>query len=64
MGEAGPQQQIHLDGARLGPARLAFHWCTGRLNDKLKLELTRFGGALQALRGGFTDAQDPTAVFP
>ena len=27
------------------------------------LELTRFGGALQAFRGGFTDAQNATALF-
>lgn len=28
------------------------------------VELTRFGGALRGFKGGFTDAQDPTAVFP
>ena len=27
------------------------------------LKLTRFGGALQAFRGGFTDGQDTRAVF-
>ncbi len=29
----------------------------------LKLKLTRFGGALQAFRGGFSDAQDTSAIL-
>src|SRR5712691_1163913 len=28
----------------------------------LELKLTRFGGAVQAFRGGFTDAQDTSAI--
>ncbi len=30
---------------------------------KLKLKLPRFGGAVQAFNGGFTDAQDTPALF-
>jgi hypothetical protein len=51
------------------------HWQTTTFTGALRLsgmtapmlldvELTRFGGALQAFRGGFTYAQDATAVFP
>src|SRR6267378_2415792 len=28
----------------------------------MRLKLTRFGGAVQAFRGGFTDAQDTSAI--
>ncbi|MGC1780707.1 MAG: conjugal transfer protein TraD [Xanthobacteraceae bacterium] len=29
----------------------------------IDVKLTRFGGASQAFAGGFSDAQDPSAVF-
>ena len=32
-------------------------------DQNLDLKLTRFGGASQAFAGGFSDAQDPSAVF-
>src|SRR5258707_14945885 len=37
---------------------------TGELPKALSgnLKLTRFGGAVQAFRGGFTDAQDTSAI--
>jgi hypothetical protein len=31
--------------------------------DHCELELTRFGGALRAFRGGCTDAENPPALF-
>jgi hypothetical protein len=75
--EAVPAQRpvTRFDPARLAPLHVELDHPDQRLSERwlrsnslvenclLKLKLTRFRGARQAFNGGFSDAQDASALF-
>jgi hypothetical protein len=50
-------------GKRMGSNRLGFAPAGASPWRRRRLELTRFRGAHQAFNGGFSDAQDASALF-